>query len=137
MKISNFRAELIDISAKKEALPTTNDCLCRFEGEHIVAGEDIYGGTSRLLSRVVPEAGVEVTNVDHTDLVAYERAFIPGRTKLVMLESPTNPRMQVSLFYKHAQAYALHMLMHCVAVKAEMLLRSPRKFIYFYHQHMY
>lgn len=33
--------------------------------------------------------------MDHTDLVAYEAAFIPGKTKLVMLESPTNPRMQV------------------------------------------
>ena len=37
-------------------------------GEHILAGEDIYGGTSRLLSQVVPNAGVSVTNVDMTDL---------------------------------------------------------------------
>lgn len=37
-------------------------------GEHILAGEDIYGGTSRLLAQVVPSAGVSVTNVDMTDL---------------------------------------------------------------------
>lgn len=37
-------------------------------GEHILAGEDIYGGTSRLLSQVVPSAGVSVSNVDMTDL---------------------------------------------------------------------
>ena len=37
-------------------------------GDHVVAGDDLYGGTSRLLSRVVPAAGVEVTNVDTTDL---------------------------------------------------------------------
>lgn len=44
--------------------------VCRLvsAGEHIVAGEDIYGGTSRLLSQVVPSAGVGVTNVDMTDL---------------------------------------------------------------------
>eukprot|EP00884_Botryococcus_braunii_P017107 jgi/Botrbrau1/407/Bobra.110_2s0057.1 len=64
-------------------------------GDHIVAGDDLYGGTSRLLTRVVPSAGVEVTNVDTSDLGALKRALIPGRTKLVMLESPTNPRMQI------------------------------------------
>lgn len=60
-----------------------------------MAGDDIYGGTSRLLSAVLPGMGVEVTNCDHTDLAAFRRAFVPGRTKLVLLESPTNPRMQV------------------------------------------
>jgi hypothetical protein len=37
-------------------------------GDHVVAGDDLYGGTSRLLSRVVPNAGVEVSNVDTSDL---------------------------------------------------------------------
>ncbi|KAG2435866.1 hypothetical protein HXX76_007061 [Chlamydomonas incerta] len=64
-------------------------------GEHIVAGEDIYGGTSRLLMQVVPNAGVSVTNVDMTDLEAVRAAIQPGRTKLVLVESPTNPRMQI------------------------------------------
>ena len=64
-------------------------------GEHIVAGDDIYGGTSRLLSNVVPAAGVAVTNVDMADLAAVRAAIAPGRTKLVLVESPTNPRMQV------------------------------------------
>lgn len=65
-------------------------------GEHIVAGDDLYGGTSRLLSRVVPQhAGIEVANVDTTDLRAVMAAIQPGKTRLVMLESPTNPRMQI------------------------------------------
>eukprot|EP00955_Chlamydomonas_euryale_P084258 363940-Chlamydomonas_euryale.AAC.14 len=64
-------------------------------GEHIVAGEDLYGGTSRLLSMVVPAAGVSVTNVDMSDVEKVRRAIIPGKTKLVMIESPTNPRMQI------------------------------------------
>eukprot|EP00887_Chlorella_sp_A99_P002653 scaffold6.g2653.t1 len=63
-------------------------------GDHIVAGDDLYGGTSRLLSRVIPSAGVAVSNVNTSDLEAVRAAIVPGKTKLVMLESPTNPRMQ-------------------------------------------
>ena len=63
-------------------------------GERVVAGDDIYGGTSRLLAQVVAPAGVEVVNVDMTDLAAV-RAAIDARTSLVMIESPTNPRLQV------------------------------------------
>ncbi|EFJ41456.1 hypothetical protein VOLCADRAFT_68235, partial [Volvox carteri f. nagariensis] len=70
-------------------------CKLVGSGDHILAGEDIYGGTSRLLAQVVPAAGVGVTNVDMTDLDAVRAALQPGRTKLVMVESPTNPRMQI------------------------------------------
>ena len=37
-------------------------------GQHILAGDDIYGGTSRLLSSVVPHQGVDVSNVDMSDI---------------------------------------------------------------------
>lgn len=43
-------------------------CHLAKAGDHIVAGDDLYGGTSRLLARVLPAAGLEVTNVDTTDL---------------------------------------------------------------------
>jgi len=64
-------------------------------GGHIVTGDDIYGGTSRLLSRIAPESGVEVSNVDMCDVDAVRRAMRPN-TKLVWMESPTNPRMQIT-----------------------------------------
>jgi cystathionine beta-lyase len=64
-------------------------------GGHIVTGDDIYGGTSRLLSRVAPEAGVEVSNVDMCNIDAVKAAMRPN-TKLVWMESPTNPRMQIT-----------------------------------------
>lgn len=50
--------------------------VCRLAktGEHIVAGDDLYGGTSRLLASVVPNAGVDVSNVDTTD-VEYAHCF--------------------------------------------------------------
>ena len=37
-------------------------------GQHVVAGDDIYGGTSRLLAQVAPGLGIGVTNVDTTDI---------------------------------------------------------------------
>jgi cysteine-S-conjugate beta-lyase len=64
-------------------------------GSHVVAGDDLYGGTSRLLSTVPPAAGIEVTNVDTTNVETFKKALRPGETTLVFLESPTNPRMRV------------------------------------------
>jgi cystathionine beta-lyase len=65
-------------------------------GGHVVAGDDLYGGTSRLLERVAPGVGVSVSNVDTCDVGAVKAALQPGKTALLMLESPTNPRMQVA-----------------------------------------
>ena len=65
-------------------------------GERIVTGDDIYGGTSRLLAQVVPKVGIEVVNVDMNDLDAVYRAVDGGNTTMVMLESPTNPRLQIT-----------------------------------------
>eukprot|EP00966_Prymnesium_polylepis_P071289 1656114-Prymnesium_polylepis.1 len=57
------------------------------QGGHIVTGDDIYGGTSRLLSRVAPQQGISVTNVDMNDLGAVQRAMQPN-TQLLWIESP-------------------------------------------------
>ena len=59
-------------------------------GGHIVTGDDIYGGTSRLLSRVAPAAGITVSHVDMCNLDEVKRAMQPN-TSLVWIESPTNP----------------------------------------------
>mmetsp|Transcript_11509 Transcript_11509/g.49595 ORF Transcript_11509/g.49595 Transcript_11509/m.49595 type:complete len:887 (-) Transcript_11509:40-2700(-) len=73
-------------------------CVTRLvkTGERIVTGDDIYGGTSRLLAQVVPKVGIEVVNVDMNDLDAVRRAVESGPTTMVMLESPTNPRLQIT-----------------------------------------
>ena len=73
-------------------------CVTRLvrTGERIVTGDDIYGGTSRLLAQVVPKVGIEVVNVDMNDLDAVKRAIDGGPTTMVMLESPTNPRLQIT-----------------------------------------
>ncbi|CAM8889240.1 unnamed protein product [Rhodiola kirilowii] len=63
-------------------------------GEEIVAGDDLYGGSDRLLSQVVPKAGVVVKRVNMANLDEVAAAIGP-LTKLVWLESPTNPRLQI------------------------------------------
>jgi cystathionine gamma-synthase/cystathionine gamma-lyase len=59
-------------------------------GDHIVATRDIYGGTFRLFSDVLPRFGIETTYVDMADLAATRAALRPN-TKLLWVESPTNP----------------------------------------------
>jgi cystathionine gamma-lyase len=64
-------------------------------GAHIVATDDIYGGTFRLLERVrTRSAGLSVSFVDFTDLVAVEKAIRP-ETKMLWVETPTNPLLKV------------------------------------------
>jgi cystathionine beta-lyase/cystathionine gamma-synthase len=64
-------------------------------GDHIVAGADIYGGTYRLLHKVIDRAGIAVTLVDTTDLAQLRAALTP-RTRLVWVESPGNPLMSLT-----------------------------------------
>ncbi len=64
-------------------------------GDEIVAGDDLYGGTFRLLGRVLPPLGIGVRYVDTTDLAAVERAIGP-KTRLVLVESPTNPLLRLT-----------------------------------------
>jgi cystathionine gamma-lyase len=64
-------------------------------GAHIVATDDIYGGTFRLLQRVRSRsAGLSVSFADFTDLAAVEKAIRP-ETKMLWVETPTNPLLKV------------------------------------------
>jgi cystathionine gamma-lyase len=59
-------------------------------GDHILAARGIYGGTHRLFSDLLPRYGIETTYVDMTDIEA-TRAAIRANTKLIWIETPTNP----------------------------------------------
>jgi len=63
-------------------------------GEEILACDDLYGGTYRLFSRILANRGIDVRYLDFTDLEAVAAAVSP-RTKLVYLETPTNPLLQI------------------------------------------
>ncbi|RCJ18180.1 cystathionine gamma-synthase [Nostoc minutum NIES-26] len=63
-------------------------------GDRIVAGDDLYGGTYRLLERVVKNWGVTTTYVDIDNLNDFETAIQPN-TKLIWVETPTNPLLKI------------------------------------------
>ena len=63
-------------------------------GDHIVAQRDIYGGVNKFLSQWFPKLGVETTFVDTTEYDQHVRAIRPN-TKLLYLESPTNPTLRI------------------------------------------
>jgi cystathionine beta-lyase/cystathionine gamma-synthase len=63
-------------------------------GDHVVACDDVYGGTFRLFHRVLERAGLRFTFVDATRIENVEAA-LEDRTKLIWLESPTNPLLKL------------------------------------------
>jgi cystathionine gamma-synthase len=79
-------------------------------GDHIVAQRDIYGGVTKFLSTWLPKLGVETTFVDTTDYNQHTRAIRPN-TKLLYLESPTNPTLRVVDLHKQAALAREHGLL--------------------------
>ena len=77
-------------------LAAVNNVLNLLEaGDHVVSCADLYGGSYRLFTKLYARLGITFTFVDTTDLAAVERAFRP-RTRLLWLESPSNPLLRVS-----------------------------------------
>jgi cystathionine gamma-lyase len=64
-------------------------------GDHVVSGEGVYGGTYRLCRQVLARMGIEFTFVDSDDLEQIRSAVRP-ETKLVHIETPTNPMMRLT-----------------------------------------
>ncbi|KAJ1800534.1 cystathionine beta-lyase [Coemansia sp. RSA 2399] len=65
-------------------------------GQEIIAGDDLYGGTNRLLTYVSQFNGVKVHNVDTTSPAAVTARLDAVKTRIVLLESPTNPLIKIA-----------------------------------------
>ena len=65
------------------------------QGEHVVASHNMYGGTYRLFEYILKNYGLSFTYVDTSDLAAVEKALTP-QTRLLFVETPTNPLMVLS-----------------------------------------
>ncbi|TMD60331.1 MAG: cystathionine gamma-synthase [Chloroflexi bacterium] len=63
-------------------------------GDHVVLADDVYGGTYRLFARVFDRAGISLTPVDMTEPRNVRRAITP-QTKLVWIETPSNPLLKI------------------------------------------
>jgi cystathionine beta-lyase/cystathionine gamma-synthase len=64
-------------------------------GDHVVVGRVVYGGTVRLLRQVLAPLGIEATFVDTSSLEAL-RAALRSRTRLVLVETPANPTLELT-----------------------------------------
>ncbi len=64
-------------------------------GDHVIVTDNTYGGTFRLFDKVLRRYGLQFTFVDTSDLAATERAFTP-QTKLIFIETPTNPVLRLT-----------------------------------------
>ncbi len=63
-------------------------------GDHVIACDDMYGGSFRLMDKVIRHNGIEFTFVDLTNVENFKKAIKPN-TKMVWIESPTNPTMKL------------------------------------------
>jgi len=94
------------------AITTTIMALLK-SGDHIVAQRDIYGGATKFFTQWLPKMGIETTLVDTTEYDQHARAIRPN-TKLLYVESPTNPAVRVVDLKKIAALARQHDLLSMI-----------------------
>lgn len=112
-------------------------------GDRVVAGTDVYGGTYRLLKKIVEPAGVTAALAPSTDLKAFEAAIArePG-TKLVWIESPGNPLLSITdlagcaeIAHRHGallgvdNTFATPVLTRPLELGADVVMHSATKYL--------
>ncbi|GIV60671.1 MAG: cystathionine beta-lyase [Rhodothermaceae bacterium] len=114
---------------------------CLRPGDHLVASEDLYGGTYRLFRQVFEPFGIHATFVDMTDLDAVEQALTPA-TKLLWIETPTNPLLRIldiralsELAHAHGidvavdNTFATPYLQQPLSLGADLVVHSTTKYL--------
>jgi cystathionine gamma-lyase len=120
---------------------TTAIALCLDAGDHVVASDDLYGGTFRLFDKVFKRFGLTFSFVDMTDPENVKKAMT-SKTKLVWIETPTNPMLKlvdiaaVAAIAKAAGAasvvdntFATPYLQLPLALGADMVVHSTTKYL--------
>lgn len=110
-------------------------------GDHILAGTDIYGGTYRLLHKIVNRSGIAVSLAPATDIAALEAAIRP-ETKLIWIESPGNPLMSITdiaacaeIAHRHGvllgvdNTFATPVLTRPLELGADIVMHSATKYL--------
>ncbi len=110
-------------------------------GDHIIACDDLYGGTYRIFERIMRRYGIEASYVEDNDLAAYEKAIRPS-TKMIWLETPTNPLLRLTdikaiadLAHKHNllvvvdNTFASPYFQQPLNLGADIVLHSTTKYI--------
>lgn len=110
-------------------------------GDHIILTDDVYGGTYRVMNKVLNRIGIESTFVDTTDLKAVKASIQPN-TKALYIETPTNPLLKVTDIKACAELAKEHGLLTIVdntfstpywqtplTLGADMVLHSATKYL--------
>ncbi|HWT67360.1 MAG TPA: PLP-dependent aspartate aminotransferase family protein [Terracidiphilus sp.] len=110
-------------------------------GDHVVCSRDVYAGTVRLFDQIISGYGIEIAYVDTSDLKAVEAAMRPN-TKLVHIETPSNPLMvlsDIAAIAKIAHAYGAEVsvdntfmspcLQSPIALGADIVMHSTTKYL--------
>jgi cystathionine gamma-lyase len=110
-------------------------------GDHVVCGENVYGGSMRLMTRVYADLGLRFSFVDMRDIGPVERAVTPA-TRLVYCETPTNPMMFLTdlaavgdltrargLLYVVDNTFATPFFQRPLAFGADIVLHSTTKYL--------
>jgi len=120
---------------------TTTVLLLLNPGDHVLFSEDVYGGSFRLFDKVMTRYGLSFTAVDPTDVGAIEAGITPT-TRLIWLESPTNPLLRIvdiaavcevahdrDVFVCVDSTFASPCLTRPLGLGADLVLHSSTKFI--------
>ena len=110
-------------------------------GDHVVSSRDVYGGTYRLFTRVLQQFGLTFSFVETSNLKAMERA-VTKNTRLVWIESPTNPLLRITdiraaanIAHKHRalclvdNTFASPFFQRPLSLGADLVLHSTTKYI--------
>lgn len=110
-------------------------------GDHIIATNDLYGGTIRLFNAINSKNGIQVDYLDTNDADQII-SHITGNTKAIYVETPTNPMMNVTDLYQAAKIAKEHGLLfivdntfltpyfqHPIAIGADIIMHSGTKYL--------
>ncbi len=110
-------------------------------GDHLICSHNVYGGTSRLLNLIIKNYGIEIEYVDTSSIEAVRKA-IKANTKLIHVETPTNPLMQLTdikavseLAHQHGvevsvdNTFMSPALQSPIALGADIVMHSTTKFL--------
>lgn len=110
-------------------------------GDHVICGDDVYGGTFRIFDKVMKPLTIASTQIDMVNLAAVEKAILPT-TKMIWLETPTNPMLKVfdiqalaAIATKHKlilvvdNTFATPVLQNPLALGAHVVIHSSTKYL--------
>ena len=120
---------------------TTSILLTLSAGDHVLVGDDVYGGTFRIFDKVVKQLGIDASFLDLSDLDAVKRAIRPN-TKLLWAETPSNPMLKIFDIAKLAElakaaklrfvvdnTFATPALQQPLALGADLVVHSATKYL--------